>query len=237
MRDGENDSLEEVESNDGDTTKEELVDEYGLPSARAMRLFRPPVAQFYSIDPLSTMSPGPHVQDAFSHQSPQPSDILAGHEDEDVPEPPMSEIASTVLSASSDRGTPRFPLMGTFEASRTSSLRRVVIDGSRPAVPSPFQRSCRRRFSVSVRPRALAECVSNPVSRSTDSTKSSRRPATGLSPCLTRPSPCHPHTLGSQVPPTIQLFPPHLASLLPSPYVWMSFSTHPSSTPIQSMLL
>jgi hypothetical protein len=150
----ENDSLEEVESNDGDTTEEELVDEHGLPTARAMRLFRPPVAQFYSINPLSTMSPGPHIQDAFSPQSPQPSDILSGHgfalEDEDVPEPPMSEIGSTVLSASSDRGTPRFPLMGTFEASRTNSLRRAVIDGSRPAVPSPFQRSCRRRFSGSV---------------------------------------------------------------------------------------
>ncbi|KAI9440500.1 hypothetical protein H4582DRAFT_1812111, partial [Lactarius indigo] len=154
MGDGENDSLEEVESNDGDTTEEELVDEDGLPTARAMRLFRPPVAQFYTINPLSTMSPGPQVQDAFSNQSPQPSDILAGHgfadEDEDIPEPPMSEIGSTLLSASSDRGTPRFPLMGTFEASGTDSLRRAVIDGSQHTVPSPFQRSRRRRFSESV---------------------------------------------------------------------------------------
>ncbi len=149
----ENDSLEEVESDDGDTTEEELVDERGLPTARAMRLFRPPVAQSYSINPLSTMSPGPHFQDALSVQSPQPSDILAGHgfadEDEDTPEPPTSEIG-TVLSASSDRGTPRFPIMGTFMASRTNSLRRVVIDGSRHTVPSPFQRSCRRRLSGSV---------------------------------------------------------------------------------------
>ncbi|KAH9044246.1 hypothetical protein EDB84DRAFT_813335 [Lactarius hengduanensis] len=154
MGDGENDSLEEVESKDGDTTEEELVDEDGLPTARAMRLFRPPVAQFYSINPLSTMSPGPHAEDAFSNLSPQPSDILAGHgfadEDEDVPEPPMSEIGSTLLSASSDRGTPRFPLMGTFEASGTDSLRRAVIDGSQHTVPSPFQRSRRRRFSGSV---------------------------------------------------------------------------------------
>ncbi|KAH9066623.1 hypothetical protein EDB87DRAFT_1553312, partial [Lactarius vividus] len=160
MGDGENDSLEEVESNDGDTTEEELVDEDGLPTARAMRLFRPPVAQFYSINPLSTMSPGPHAQDAFSNQSPQPSDILAGHgfadEDEDVPEPPMSEIGSTLLSASSDRGTPRFPLMGTFEASGTDSLRRAVIDGSQHTVPSPFQRSCRRRFSGSVSARSAS---------------------------------------------------------------------------------
>ena len=156
MGDGENenDSLEEVESNDGDTTEEELVDEQGLPTARAMRIFRPPVAQFYSINPLSTMSPGSHVEETFSNLSPQPSDILAGHgfvdEDEDAPEPPMSEIGSTVLSALSDRSTPRFPLMGTFEASRTNSLRRAVIDESPHAIPSPFQRSCRRRFSGSV---------------------------------------------------------------------------------------
>ncbi|KAF8271593.1 hypothetical protein EI94DRAFT_1720136 [Lactarius quietus] len=134
----------EVESNDGDSTEEELVDEHGLPTA----------PQLYSINPLSTMSPGPHVQDALSIQSPQPSDILAGHgfvdDDEDGPEPPTSEIGSTVLSASSDRGTPRFPHMGTFEASRTNSLRRAVIDGSPHAIPSPFQRSGRRRFSGSV---------------------------------------------------------------------------------------
>lgn len=162
MGDGENenDSLEEVESNDGDTTEEELVDEHGLPTARAMRLFRPPATHFYSIDPLSTMSPGPHAQDPLSHQSPQPSDILAGHgfadEDEDAPEPPTSEIGSTVLSASSDRGTPRFPTMGTFEASRTDSLRRAVINGSQHAIPSPFQKSCRRRFSESVSARSAS---------------------------------------------------------------------------------
>ena len=156
MGDGENenDSLEEVESNDGDTTEEELVDEQGLPTARAMRIFRPPAAQFYSINPLSTMSPGPHVEETFSNLSPQPSDILAGHgfvdDDEDAPEPPMSEIGSTVLSALSDRSTPRFPLMGTFEAPRTNSLRRAVIDGTPHSIPSPFQRSCRRRFSGSV---------------------------------------------------------------------------------------
>jgi len=155
----ETDGLEEMESNDGDTTEEELVDDRGLPTARAMRLFRPPVSPLFSINPLSTMSPGPRVRDVTSNQSPRPSDILAGHEfgdeDEDAPEPPMSEISSIVLSASSDRGTPRFPFMGMFEASKTGSLRRAVIDGSRHAVPSPFQRNRRRRLSESVSARSI----------------------------------------------------------------------------------
>ncbi|KAI0272674.1 hypothetical protein BC834DRAFT_840888 [Gloeopeniophorella convolvens] len=155
------DSLEEVESNDGDTTEEELVDERGLPTARAMRLFRPPVTPLSSINPLSTMSPGPRVQDVFSHQSPKPSDILAGRgfgddDEEDAPEPPMSEIGSIILSASSDRGTPRFPLMGMFEASSSDFLRRAVIDGSCHDAPSPFQRTRRRRLSESVSARSIS---------------------------------------------------------------------------------
>jgi hypothetical protein len=157
----ENDSLEEVESNDGDTTEEELVDDHGLPTARAMRLFRPPVTPLFSINPLSTMSPGPRVRDVIANQSPQPLDILAGRvfgdEDEDAPEPPMSEISSIILSASSDRGTPRFPLMGIFVASRTDSDHRAVIDGSRPVVPSPFRRSRRRRLSESVSARSVSK--------------------------------------------------------------------------------
>ncbi len=156
----ETDGLEEVESNDGDTTEEELVDDHGLPTARAMRLFRPPVAPLYAIDPLSTMNLGPHVGDGLPNQSPRPSDILAacefGDEDDNAPEPPMSEISSTILSASSDRGTPRPPLMGMFAASKTNSLRRAIIDGTRHAAPSPFQRNRRRRLSESVSARSFS---------------------------------------------------------------------------------
>ena len=190
----ETDGLEEVESNDGNTTEEELVDEHGLPTARAMRIFRPPLTPLFSINPLSTMSPGPHVQDVLSSQSPRPSDILAGHEfgdeGDDAPEPPMSEISSIVLSALSDRGTPRFPLMGVFEASQTVSIRHAVIDGSRDAVPSPFQRNRRRRTSQSVsarvRFRSRAPMLLMLILH---------RAATGLFPCLTRPLPHRPHLL------------------------------------------
>jgi hypothetical protein len=156
----ETDGLEEVESNDGDSTEEELVDDCGLPTARAMRLFRPPVTPLYAIDPLSTMSLGPHVRERLPNQSPLPSDILAGREfgdeDDDAPEPPMSEISSIILSASSDRGTPRIPLMGMFEASKTDSPHRAIIDGTRHAVPSPFQRNRRRRLSESVSARSFS---------------------------------------------------------------------------------
>jgi hypothetical protein len=156
----ETDGLEEVESNDGGSTEEELVDDCGLPTARAMRLFRPPMTPFYAIDPLSTMNLGPRVRESLPNQSPLPSDILAGHvfgdEDDDPPEPPMSEISSITLSASSDRGTPRIPLMGMFEASKTDSIHRAIIDGTCHAVPSPFQRNRRRRLSESVSARSFS---------------------------------------------------------------------------------
>jgi len=156
----ETDGLEEVESNDGDSTEEELVDDCGLPTARAMRLFRPPVTPLYAIDPLSTMNLGPRVRDGLPNQSPLPSDILAGREfgdeDDDAPEPPMSEISSIILSASSDRGTPRTPLMGMFEASETDLLHRAIIDGTRHTAPSPFQRNRRRRLSESVSARSFS---------------------------------------------------------------------------------
>ena len=156
----ETDGLEEVESNDGDSTEEELVDDCGLPTARAMRLFRPPVTPLYAINPLSTMNLGPRVREGLPNRSPLPSDILAGREfgdeDDDAPEPPMSEISSIILSASSDRGTPRIPFMGMFEASKTNSPHRAIIDGTRNAVPSPFQRSRRRRLSESVSARSFS---------------------------------------------------------------------------------
>jgi hypothetical protein len=211
----ESDGLEEVESNDGNTTEEELVDNRGLPTARAMRLFRPPVTPLFSINPLSTMSPGPRVRDVHSCQSPRPSDILAGREfgddEEDAPEPPMSEIGSIVLSASSDRGTPRFPLMGTFEASKADSLRRAVIDGSCDTVPSPFQRNRRRRLSKSVSARSISIVRLRSRASITLSILTLHRPAIDLFPYLTL---LLPQPLDCQVSPTNQLLILHPTYLL-----------------------
>jgi len=218
----ETDGLEEVQSNDGDTTEEELVDDHGLPTARAMRLFRPPVTPLFSINPLSTMSPGPRVRDGLSSQSPRPSDILAGYEfedeEDDAPEPPLSEISSIVLSASSDRGTPRFPLMGMFEASKTDSPRSAVIDGSRVIIPSPFQRNRRRRPSKSVSARSISGVRLRSRASITLSMLIPHRAATDHFPCLLHPLP-HPHPLDCQASPTNQLLLLHLIYLLPSPSV------------------
>ncbi|THH19444.1 hypothetical protein EW146_g1725 [Bondarzewia mesenterica] len=148
----EDDALEEMDS-DGETTEEELVDEKGLPTARAMRLFRPPTTPS-SIDPMSTMSPGPRPRAASYHdhrESPKPADILAGRiymddEDEDE-EPPVSDVASMTLSSRSERDTPRIPIMGTFAADKSDALRRAVIDGSKNDIPSPFPKQRKRILS------------------------------------------------------------------------------------------
>ncbi|KAI0044741.1 hypothetical protein FA95DRAFT_1608270 [Auriscalpium vulgare] len=158
------DGLEELESDDGDTTEEELVDDQGLPTARAMRLFRPPTTPLSSINPLSTMTPGPRPHPADGPlASPKPEDILAGRvywdddeDDNDSMAPPVSDVASLSLTMSSDWGTPKPPSMGTFSAGRGDALRRAVIDGSRQDLPSPFPRSHRRRLSESASGRSLS---------------------------------------------------------------------------------
>jgi hypothetical protein len=235
------DGLEEVESNDRDTTEDELVDDRGLPTARAMRLFRPPVTPLFSINPLSTMSPGPRVRDVLASQSPRPSDILAGRdfgdEEDDAQEPPMSEIGSIILSASSDRATPRYPLMGMFEAPKTDSLRRAVIDESRDVVPSPFQRSRCRRPSKFVSVKGITGVRLGSRTFLTLPMLTLHRAATDLFPCLMRPLPHHPHPRDPQSSPTNQFLSLHLTYLLPSLFVWMMFSTHLSSILTQSMRL
>jgi hypothetical protein len=235
------DGLEEVESNDRDTTEDELVDDRGLPTARAMRIFRPPVTPLFSINPLSTMSPGPRVRDGLATQSPRPSDILTGRdfgdEEDDAQEPPMSEIGSIILSASSDRVTPRFPLMGMFEAPKTDTLRRAVIDESRDVVPSPFQRSRWRRPSRFVSARGITGVRFRSRASLTLSMLTLHSAVTDLFPCLMRPLPHHPHPRVCQSSPMNQFLSLHLTYLLPSLFVWMMFSTPQSSTLIQSMRL
>ena len=215
----ETDGLEEVESNDGESTEEELVDDRGLPTARAMRLFRCPVTPLYAIDPLSTMNRGPRVGDDLPNQSPRPSDILAGHEfgdeDDDAPEPPMSEISSTILSASSDRGTPRLPLMGMFEASKTDLPYRAIIDGTPHAVPSPFQRTRRRRASESTSARSFSRVrLLSSAPMTLPMLTSCTRVATDLFPCLMHRLPQRLHPLDYHAFPTSQPFSHRLAHRL-----------------------
>ncbi|KAI0060942.1 hypothetical protein BV25DRAFT_1839279 [Artomyces pyxidatus] len=177
----EEDGLEEMESDDGETTEEELVDAQGLPTPRAMRLFRPPTTPLSSINPMSTMTPGARSRNAGAHRdSPKPADILAGmfwdedSDDRDSPSPPIHDVASMSLR-SPDRGTPKHPSMGTFSVG--DSLRRAVIDGShKQDLPSPFPRHRKRRFSESISGRSLSRSRDRSLSLSHTSSTFSPSP-------------------------------------------------------------
>ncbi|KAI6122683.1 hypothetical protein EDD16DRAFT_1704961 [Pisolithus croceorrhizus] len=151
-------SSEEGESefgeNDGDSTEEELVDEKGLPTSRAMKLFRWPTS-ISAIDPLSTVSPscspGPsHRRSVPASQlpieSPRPADILAGKVFPDV-----SDDHSQGSSEGSRVGSPRIissggvPVMGQFTVGNGTPQRTAVLTGSNKDVPSPFPRLGHKR--------------------------------------------------------------------------------------------
>lgn len=165
------DGLAEVLT-EGESTDEELVDGRGLPTPRAMKLFRP-IGTPSAIDPKSTVSPNPNG--TYHHPrlslsgigSPKPADILTGRvyydTDEEEEEhdrdftfsPPASVIANLTLSSGDGQSVVsvrRGPVMGTFAASKGDELRRAVIDGSskNEDMPSPFPRTRRtRRLSES----------------------------------------------------------------------------------------
>ncbi|KAI6120509.1 hypothetical protein EDD17DRAFT_1754958 [Pisolithus thermaeus] len=151
-------SSEEGESefgeDDGDSTEEELVDEKGLPTSRAMKLFRWPTS-ISTIDPLSTVSPGrspgpSHRRSVppsrLSIESPRPADILAGKVFPDV-----SDDHSQGSSEGSRVGSPRIissggvPVMGQFTVGNGTPQRTAVLTGSNKDVPSPFPRLGHKR--------------------------------------------------------------------------------------------
>ncbi|KAI0319623.1 hypothetical protein OF83DRAFT_1170035 [Amylostereum chailletii] len=153
------DGLQEVESNDGNTTEEELVDEKGLPTDRAMRLFRPPTTPLPSVNPLSTMSAVIRTSPTSGQTKPW---SIEEEEEEGSPGCPVSKVGPRPKGFAGERIKPRLPNMGTFEASQSDLLRRAVIDGSRPQdLPSPFPPKARKR-------RASESISSRSISRSRD---------------------------------------------------------------------
>ncbi|KAI6112860.1 hypothetical protein F5141DRAFT_1188132 [Pisolithus sp. B1] len=190
-------SSEEGESefgeNDGDSTEEELVDEKGLPTSRAMKLFRWPTS-ISAIDPLSTVSPGcspgpSHRRSVPASQlpieSPRPADILAGKVFPDV-----SDDHSQGSSEGSRVGSPRIissggvPVMGTPQ-------RTAVLTGSNKDVPSPFPRLGHKRrndrssscgsFSSDLRDRTTKLSLYTPsLLPPSDEPSSETTPETGL---------------------------------------------------------
>lgn len=137
----------ELGEDDGDTTEEELVDDKGLPTSRAMRLFRWPTS-ISAINPLSTVSPscspGPsRRRSATASQiplgSPRPADILAGKvfldtsDDHSQGSPEGSRASSPRIISSGG-----VPVMGQFTINNCTPQRAAVLTGANKDVPSPF---------------------------------------------------------------------------------------------------
>ncbi|KAF8845234.1 hypothetical protein BDN67DRAFT_557288 [Paxillus ammoniavirescens] len=156
---GEGDS--ELGETDGNTTEEELVDERGLPTSRAMRLFRWPTS-VSAINPMSTVSPNispapfnrrtsaPISQQAL--ESPRPADILAGKVFWEEKERAQSDSAEGSV-AGSPRAISRsgVAVMGQFSLGGSASQKTAVLTGVNKDIPSPYPRlrHRRRRFSSS----------------------------------------------------------------------------------------
>ncbi|KZT27773.1 hypothetical protein NEOLEDRAFT_1130237 [Neolentinus lepideus HHB14362 ss-1] len=158
---GEDDDMGvDLRESDGETTDDDFVGEDGLPTQRAMRLFRwptPPPApvKLSAIDPRHTVSPerGQRGMEETSGQrdSPRPADILAGRrrtywsgEDEDEHESSRGRTGSVSLHSDS-----RMPIMGRFEAKPGDTpkvLPMAIINGQNPEVPSPYPR--RRKKAI-----------------------------------------------------------------------------------------
>jgi hypothetical protein len=144
----------------GDTTEEERVGVDGLPTGRAMNLFRfpSPTTTVSTIDPMSTLSPtSSPITRSHHHRrvrsqvgSPRPADILAGkvfNLDSDDHRPPHRSRKTRGSRSLSLRGYQ--PVMGQFDPVDSNPQKRAVIDHFSKDIPSPFRRP-RRGTGASV---------------------------------------------------------------------------------------
>ena len=148
----------ELGASDGDTTEEELVDEQGLPTSRAMKLFRWP-SSVSSINPMSTVSP--NVSPApfprrhppsTTLESPRPSDILAGKVFwEEANQSQHDSAESSAGESPRPAVGVEIPIMGLFSLEGNAPQKAAVLTGANKDVPSPYPRlgHGRRRFSSS----------------------------------------------------------------------------------------
>lgn len=148
----------ELGASDGDTTEEELVDEQGLPTSRAMRLFRWPTS-VSSINPMSTVSPNvspaPFTRrhpPSTMPESPRPADILAGKVFwEDADQTQQDSAEGSFGESPRPIATAGMPIMGQFNLESSVPQKTAVLTGINKDVPSPYPRlgHVRRRFSSS----------------------------------------------------------------------------------------
>ncbi|KAG1869597.1 hypothetical protein F4604DRAFT_1774244, partial [Suillus subluteus] len=155
---GGDDDDEEVDSvigtSDGETTEEELVDASGLPTSRAMRLFRWPTS-VSSINPSftvsPTVSPAPHNRrSTASHhrESPRPADILARKvfcNDSDHSQDSGEGSAPSPIRRISRGGV---PIMGHFKQVGDVTQKMAILTGSNKDIPSPFPRLAHRHRRI-----------------------------------------------------------------------------------------
>ncbi|KAH0836570.1 hypothetical protein J3R83DRAFT_8270 [Lanmaoa asiatica] len=145
-------------ASDGDTTEEELVDEQGLPTSHAMRLFQWPTS-VSSINPMSTVSPNispapfprRHPPSTIL-ESPRPADILAGKVFWEETDQSQQDSAEDSLGESPRPLTRAgMPIMGQFSLEGHEPQKTAVLTGVNKGVPSPYPRlgHRRRRFSSS----------------------------------------------------------------------------------------
>ena len=160
MSDGEDGEYEEDEfgedETDGETTEEDLVDENGLPTERAMKLFQIPCS-VSAINPMSTLSPtaspSPRNRRRFrSHVGfPKPADILAGKIYDLSDQAEHDDGGRITITRNGS------PAMGQFEFTQEISCKRAIITGSSKDIPSPYPRHKRPRNRSTSRPESLAE--------------------------------------------------------------------------------
>ncbi|KAG1831300.1 hypothetical protein EV424DRAFT_1372699 [Suillus variegatus] len=144
-----------IGTSDGETTEEELVDASGLPTSRAMRLFRWPTS-VSSINPSftvsPTVSPAPHNRrsiTSYHRESPRPADILARKvfcDDSDHSQTDSGEgSAPCPIRRISQCGV---PIMGHFKQAGDVTQKMAILTGSNKDVPSPFPRLAHRRRRI-----------------------------------------------------------------------------------------
>ena len=146
----------ELSEDDGETTEEELVDEHGLPTSRAMKLFRWP-ASVSSINPMSTVSPNispaPFCRrhPSSTLESPRPADILAGKvfwEEAGQPHPSSDSAEGSIEESPRPISRIGVPIMGEFNL-EDNVQKSAVLTGTNKDVPSPYPRQGHRGRSFS----------------------------------------------------------------------------------------
>ncbi|KZT37953.1 hypothetical protein SISSUDRAFT_1129230 [Sistotremastrum suecicum HHB10207 ss-3] len=201
-------SDDEMDTDDGETTDEDVTALRALQTPSGVLLYRLPTPPLSTVDPQSTVSPiAPTVKLAHKRklrtrltsiaESPKPADLLKkrGSVVMDQAESP-DDLASLDGRSSSLSSVFRHPPMGAFASDAEPSTTHVVIDGKNKDIPSPFPRVQRlRRGSDSSRGRkrsaSRSDAGSQRSKRFCQSPASRRSPSNDTRSQRSTPEPTH----------------------------------------------